>query len=141
MCDYRSSAKSTSCTCHLYMSNHVMINYFYTAYHGPMLATKCKDEKWTGLPSLSSSNHKHRAGVKKYSGHSDSFERVTVSTLFLYTCLVLVIRETPREQPRPLSIFTLLYFSCSEGPPRSETTKHGRDCSCGASRITNSRQV
>ena len=65
VCDFRSSAKSTSSTFHLYMSNHVMINCFYTATNFPMLATKCKDEKWTGLPSLSSSNHKHRAGVKK----------------------------------------------------------------------------
>ena len=39
-------------------------DYFYTAYDCPMLATRCKDEKWTGLPSLGCSNHKHRASVK-----------------------------------------------------------------------------
>ena len=42
-----------------------MSNSFYTAYNCPMLATNCNDENWTGLPSLRSSNHKHKAGVKK----------------------------------------------------------------------------
>ena len=41
--------------------------------------------------------------------HGDSFKRVTVSTLFLYTCPVLVVRETPREQPRPFSTFNYTY--------------------------------
>ena len=30
-----------------------------------------------------------------------------MSTLFRYTCREFVIRRTPREQPRPLFIFTL----------------------------------
>ena len=61
------------------------------------------------LPTLSRSlcYHAHMASVKKYSGHGVSFERVTVSTLFRYACLEFVIRGTPRDQPRPLFIFTL----------------------------------
>ena len=37
-----------------------------------------------------------------------SFERVTVSILFLYTCRETVIRGTPREHFRPLIIFAFL---------------------------------
>ena len=70
--------------------------------------TRCKDEKWTGLLSRSSLNHKLTAGVKKYSGHGDSFEEVTVSTLFIYTCPVCVTSGAPRNQPPPLFIFTYL---------------------------------
>ena len=67
----------------------------YTAYSDTMSATKSKCDKWTGLLSRSSSNHKLTAGVKKYSGHGDSFERYTVSTLSLYTCPVSVIDGAP----------------------------------------------
>ncbi len=47
------------------------------------------------------------------SGHGGSFEGVTASTFHLYTCPEFVIRGAPREQPRPLFVFTLRGGPCA----------------------------
>ena len=78
----------------------------YTAYRDTMPATKSKCDKWTGLLSRSSSNHKLTAGVKKYSGHGVSFDRVTVSTSFLHTCSLFPLKQDSRENPRPVFVVT-----------------------------------
>ena len=50
-----------------------------------------------------------------------ALERVTVSTLVLYTCRDFVIRGAPREQPLPLS----LHF-CTAAAARGRHEVNGR---------------
>ena len=65
MCDCRGSARASSSTFHLYTSTWYCS---CTAYRCTRPATKCKDEKWTGLLSRSSSNQK-TSGNKALAQH------------------------------------------------------------------------
>ena len=86
-----------------------------------------KKEDWTWMISRRLLKCKQSASVTKKSGHSDFVERDTASTLFIYTCPVSVITETPREQPRPLCIFTVLitwhcmYTACCDTMPATKS--------------------